>query len=540
MAQRLGSWLPPVSFLVVSMAVPAASAGPCDGTHPSNNTTIKPLTVATGLNSPVFVAAPPGEGARIFILEQNGRIWVQKAGDPPTTRTLFLDISSKTAGPPSCDECGLLSVAFDPNYASSGYFFVNYTENSGTGLSTTVSRFRVSANPDVADGASELRLLKFQQPQTNHNGGWLAFGPDGYLYVATGDGGGEGDQHGSCGNAQDLGSLLGKMLRIDPFSAPGNRPPDCGGTTNYRVPFDNPLVGSAAANCEEVWAWGLRNPWRVTFDTANSDLYIADVGQFCSEEINYVAGGLAASKNFGWREREGRHCFNNATPGNCGTSQPTSNCPKNCNDPGLTDPILEYGHSAGCSIIGGFSYRGCQMPNFAGNYFYGDYCDGFIKSFKMVNGVVTNQRDWTSILDPGGALNGTLTSFGVDGRGELYFTDRDGIVTRYSPPFTDLEVSGDGIANDKQFRLGSSGWSWENLTQSTWHPVARYGIYRASSPNGTYSCVFRTTGTSWPTGDSSKPPAGSAYYYLVVAVSPSNEVTRTSTVPHTLSPLPCP
>jgi hypothetical protein len=514
----------------------------CTGAHPSPNTALKSIQVATGIANATHVAAPPNDPHRIMIVSQNGRIFLHKAGDAANVNTVFLDISVKTAQPTiTCDECGMLGLVFDPNYATNGYFYVNYTESGGTGMTTTVSRFSVNAtNPDVAVSSSELRLLRFAQPETNHNGGWIGFGPDGLLYVATGDGGGAGDQHGTCGNGQATNTLHGKILRIDPYSNPANRPADCGGTLNYRVPVTNPLVGTAAANCEEIYAWGLRNPWRASFDLLNGDFYIADVGQFCYEEINYQTLGATSGKNFGWREREGRHCFNNAQATNCGNQTPTSNCPTNCNDPTLVDPVTEYGHGSGCSIVGGMVYRGCQMPAFRGKYFYGDYCDAWVKSLVVQNGIATTFQDWTTQVDPQGLLNNELTSFGNDARGEIYMTSRNGSVLRLSPPFTDLEVAGDGVAVADQFLLGRTAWTWQNLARDSWHPVAQYRVYRSNSVNGTYLCIFKTTGTAWTGGDPQVPAVGTALYYLVAAASATNEVTRSSVPPHALAPIPCP
>lgn len=540
--RRQARFVAPLALSVALIVPGSPGAAPCDGAHPTANTALKSLQVVSGISNPTHVAAAPNDPYRIFVVSQNGRIYLQRSIDDPAVHGVFLDISQKTAQPvPTCDECGMLGLVFDPDYALNGYFYVNYTETGATGMTTTVSRFSVDpGNPDVALPNSELRLIRFLQPETNHNGGWIDFGPDGYLYIGSGDGGGAGDQHGTCGNGQSTTTLLGKILRIDVRSNPSNRPADCGGTTNYRIPLDNPLVGSAAANCEELWAWGLRNPWRSAFDAVTGDLYIADVGQFCNEEINVVPAGTGAGRNFGWRQMEGRACYNHAQSGNCGNQTPTTGCPNPCNDPSLTLPTVQYGHGSGCSVIGGFPYRGCQMPNFHGKYFYGDYCDGFVKSFVYSGGAGTQHQDWSTQVDPTGELASSLTSFGIDARGELYVTDRDGLVFRVSPPFADLEVSGDGVSSSDQFRLTPSGWSWENLRQATWNPVAQYRVYRSSTANGTYQCIFRSSGTSWATGDASNPTIGTAFYYLVAAVSPSNEVTRSSSPPHLLLPLPCP
>jgi glucose/arabinose dehydrogenase len=540
---RLRHFTTPAVWLAATIlctAIPVTRAAVCDGVHVVGNTSLNSVVVVSGLASrPLFVTAPVNDIDRLFVVGQTGLIHIHKRGDDPAVNTVFLNISSKTNAS-SCSECGLLGLAFDPSYATNRRFYVYYTEQATGGMFTVVARYTVSTgNPDLADATSEMRLVRFLQPESNHNGGWIAFGADGYLYISTGDGGGSNDQHGTCGNGQPTTTLLGKILRVDPASLPANRNADCGGTTNYRVPADNPLAGSPVSNCEEIYAWGLRNPWRPSIDSLTGDWYIADVGQNCWEEVNWVAAANAKGRNYGWREMEGNHCFNPNQPSNCTTAPPSSGCPKTCNDPAFTRPVLEYSHSSGCSITGGFVYRGCQMSGFQGTYFYGDYCDGWVRSLKMAAGVATAQTDWTSTIDPLGSLESGLTSFGSDAQGELYITDRDGEVRRISPPFTDLEVSGDGVPNAQQFKLRPTSWTWEDLKRSTMNPVSQYRIYRSSTSNGTYTCIFKTTATSW-TGDTAKPAIGSAYYYLILAANAAGELTRSSKLPRALSPTICP
>lgn len=532
----------PLGFLLLAAEATPVGAAVCDGVHRVANTTLKSVVVVSGLTSrPLFVTAPAGDVNRLFIVGQNGLIEIHKRGDGPAVVSTFLNITTKVNAS-SCDECGLLGLAFDPQYATNRYFYVNYTEQVSGQVYSVVARYTANAaNPDLADPASELRLIRVVQPENNHNGGWLAFGADNYLYIATGDGGGANDQHDVCGYGQATTTLLGKILRIDPANLPGNRAADCGGTTNYRIPVNNPLVGSPISNCEEIFAWGLRNPWRPTIDPATGDWYIADVGQNCWEEVNYATGASAAGRNYGWREMEGAHCFNPLQSSNCSNATPSTGCPKTCNDPSFTPPVLEYSHAEGCSITGGFVYRGCQMSALQGRYFYGDYCDGFVRSFRIAGGLPTQQTDWSTQIDPNGDLIAGLTSFGTDGQGELYVTDRDGEVRRIMPPFTDLEVSGDGVGNAQQFLLGKPNWTWEDLAYSTMHPVAQYRIYRSTTLNGTYSCIFRTTGTSWAGGDTTRPAVGGLLHYLVVAVSPENQLSRPrGGAVTTLSPTPCP
>jgi hypothetical protein len=528
---------------VLLAACVSMARGDCAGVAPVSNTALKTVPVATGLTGrPLYVTAPPGDVGRIFVLEQSGLVRIKKRGDPPAAISTFLDIRDRVQASTSLNEMGLLGLAFDPDYASNGLFYVNYTEGPVPGpWFTVVARYSVSAgDPDVADPDSEERLLRFGQPQTNHNGGQVLFGPDGYLYVATGDGGGANDAHGICGNGQNLANLLGKILRLDVrSSAPAGLAPDCGGATaGYRVPSDNPFAGGAGGPCDEIWSYGLRNPWRSAFDPANGDLYVADVGQNCWEEVNYVAGSGPGGENYGWRQMEGSNCFNPALPLNCDPPAAACSGSPPCKDPGLTDPVLAYSHLGGaCSVTGGFVYRGCLMPGFAGTYFYGDFCDGFVKSFRIAGGSITEEMDWSDQVDPGGTLANRLSSFGLDAQGEIYITDRDGSVLRILPPFTDLEVSGDGAG--VPLLLDPAEWTWEDLEASTMHPVSHYRIYRGQ-PSGPFSCVFTTPVPRWIGGDPEVPAEGALFAYLVTAVSPAGEESRDGDPPHTLMAGACP
>jgi glucose/arabinose dehydrogenase len=325
--------------------------------------------VVSGLSSAVYVTAPPGD-SRLFIVEQVGRIRIFKNG--ALLPTPFLDVSGKlTTG----GERGLLSMAFDPQFATNGRFYIYYTGALGD---IYVDRHTVSANPDVAGTTATPVITVQHRAASNHNGGLLMFGPDGMLYIGTGDGGGGGDP---SDNAQNIDVLLGKLLRIDVTSLP------------YSNPASNPFVGRAGA--DEIWAFGLRNPWRYSFD--GQRLFIADVGQNAYEEVNVVDAGLAGV-NYGWRRREGMHCYN-----------PSSGC----ESAALTDPVLEYGRGDGCSITGGFVYRGSAIPDLRGHYLYSDYCSGWLRSF-VFDGTVSNKIDWET------ANVGNVTSFGVDGSGEIY------------------------------------------------------------------------------------------------------------------------
>lgn len=338
--------------------------------------------VASGLGNPVFLSAPAGD-TRLFIVEQAGRIRIVKAG--AQLPTPFLDLSGKiSAG----GERGLLSLAFDPQYASNGYFYVYFTDVNGD---IAIERFSVAAtNPDQAEPASALRILSIPHPvYSNHNGGLLAFGADAYLYIGTGDGGGGGDPDG---NAQNLGKLLGKLLRLDVRGATAAQP--------YVIPAGNPFIGQGGLR-PEIWAYGLRNPWRYTFDGGN--LYIADVGQAQREEINVVASNQAGL-NFGWNIMEGKRCYQNAS----------------CSATGLTPPIIDYDHTQGCSITGGYVYRGSAIPELQGRYFYSDYCAGWLKSISYENAQASEPVSWPV------ASVGPILSFGVDGQRELYLLSSEG------------------------------------------------------------------------------------------------------------------
>jgi glucose/arabinose dehydrogenase len=394
--------------LAMALAVGVARAAPT------------PLTterVATGLDQPLFVTFAPGDADRVFIVEQPGVIRILDISSVPPllVATPFLDIQARVRS--TGNEQGLLGLAFHPDFQNNGFFYVNYT---GTDSHTRVSRFEVPAGtPGDADETSEVIVMTITQTQANHNGGWLAFGPnDGLLYIASGDGGGSGDDDAGhtpgTGNGQDITeNLLGKILRID---VDGSNGP--GGA--YGIPPDNPFVG--ATGDDEIWAYGLRNPWRNAFDRITGDLYIADVGQSAWEEIDFQPGSSPGGENWGWRCREGAHDFNFG--GDCGSVT-------------LLDPIAEYAHGGSpfrCSITGGEVYRGCAVPDLHGTYFYADYCSDQIWSFQVQGGAVTNAQDRTAELDPPGPLSiDLITSFGLDAEGEIYVIDRGGEVFKLVP-----------------------------------------------------------------------------------------------------------
>lgn len=339
--------------------------------------------------------------SRLFIAEQPGRIWIYKPGIGRLA-TPFLDISGPVDD--SGNEMGLLGLAFHPNYATNGYFYVNYTVASPR--RTRVSRFQVSAgDPDVANVASELILLEFEQPYTNHNGGALHFGPDGYLYIASGDGGNSNDPEDY---SQNKASLLGKLLRIDVDAASGGLP-DCStyGGANYRIPADNPLADGPGGQCDEIWALGLRNPWRFAFDRATDDLWIGDVGQWAWEEVDFEAAGDSGGRNYGWDCYEGNATNPNDPAPSC-AGAPISN---------FTFPVHVYDHSSSkCSITGGYVYRGQSYQGLDGHYFFADYCTGTLWT---LSGSPTAPTLTTMALASGSTLSNPRT-FGEDVDGELY------------------------------------------------------------------------------------------------------------------------
>ncbi|HVY55076.1 MAG TPA: PQQ-dependent sugar dehydrogenase [Thermodesulfobacteriota bacterium] len=354
-------------------------------------TTVK---VASGFTEPLYLTAPAGDSSRLFIVEQStATIKIIKNG--VVLGTPFLNINPKVSD--SGGERGLLGLAFHPNYASNGYFYVNYIDNSGN---TVIARYKVSSNPDVADPASELIVMTVTQPFSNHNGGMLAFSPnDDDLYIGLGDG---GDAFDPGNRAQDGQVPLGKILRVD-----------VGNGDKFAAPSTNPFKNNPSY-LDTIWALGLRNPWRFSFDRLNGDLYIADVGQGSREEISYQPGTSQGGENYGWRCMEGKQCTG------------LSGC--TCNSPELTLPIYDYTHSGGnCSVTGGYVYRGEAIPDLDGTYFFADFCTGKIWSFMRSGSTVAQFKDRTAELKPitGQTIN-NITSFGEDDDGEIYIVDRDG------------------------------------------------------------------------------------------------------------------
>jgi glucose/arabinose dehydrogenase len=353
-------------------------------------------TLATGLAQPTAIAH--AADTRLFLTLQRGQIVVFENGR--VLSTPFLDIRSLVS---CCGERGLLGLAFHPRHSDNGFFFVDYTNGAGD---TVIARYHVPAgNPDAADPASGVTLLTIPQPFANHNGGQLAFGPDGDLYVGMGDGGSANDP--MC-NGQRDDTLLGKILRLD-VDANSSSPPF------YGIPPDNPFAAPGGPRAE-IWAKGLRNPWRFSFDRETGDLWIGDVGQDSRDEIDFQPAGTPGGRNYGWKVMEGTACGAGGTSG-CPSGVPA------CNAAGLTPPILEYSHSAGdCSVTGGFMYRGTSYPHLIGTYFYGDYCTGRIRGATLSSGT------WTARVFSARASG--VTTFGEDASGELYLATESGLFAR--------------------------------------------------------------------------------------------------------------
>ena len=396
-------------FVPIALVVAACGAGASDGSSvtapaaaatepaaPAAATTPVATAAARGVKlvkvgsfeQPVYAVGAPGDRDRLFVVEKTGRIRVRRDGSTST----FLDIHTKVTS--DGGEQGLLSMAFPPDYASSGKFYVYYTDRA---QNQVVAEYR-RKTADTADAGSERVLLRMSDPESNHNGGQLQFGPDRLLYIGTGDGGGGGDQHGARGNAQNLASLLGKILRIDPARTSGRA---------YSIPRGNPFRTRRGARAE-IYAYGLRNPWRFSFDRSTGDMVIGDVGQSAVEEIDFARRGTARGANYGWRVWEGRSRY---TPG--------ESAPK------ARFPVITHGHGADwCSITGGYIVRDPSLPQLRGHYVYGDYCGGRVWTAKLSSGRATGDKR----LNLGRV--GPISSFGQDTAGHVYVVSLEGPVYR--------------------------------------------------------------------------------------------------------------
>ncbi|HXQ38944.1 MAG TPA: PQQ-dependent sugar dehydrogenase, partial [Anaerolineales bacterium] len=417
--------------------------------------------VISGLSQPVFITHADDNSNRLFIIERAGKIRIVK--NNALLPTPFLDMQSIVNSVGS--EEGLLALAFHPQFESNGYFYTVHTNSSG---SIALSRFTASpSNTDQASFGSRTELLVIPHPTNrNHNGGTLAFGPDGYLYWSTGDGGGSGDP---SNNAQNLNSLLGKILRLDVNSA-----------SPYAVPPTNPFYNDPnPAVREEIWAYGLRNPWRFSFDNLTHDIYIGDVGQSNIEEIDFQAANSSGGENYGWRVMEGNQCYNPST---------------GCNQSGKVLPITQYNHTLGCSVTGGYVYRGSNYPSLYGHYFYGDYCSGRLFSI---------YKDTLSVWQPAVELKDTsfnISTFGEDEQRELYLADyATGTLynIRYEDPVT---LSGnvgvgevtlsytDGIAKTVT-TSGNGGYSFQVSHSWNGDVTPSHPCYTFNPPSQSYSNV---------------------------------------------------
>ncbi len=371
-------------------------------------TIIERSTVPPGLEQGLVAVQNAGDGSnRLFLLEQDGQVWVWNGSQVLTTP--FLDIESDVA---QGAYIGLFGLTFHPNFAINGHLFVNYTYSPGAGSDRMrVERFTVSVgDPNLADLATRSVIIEYENHNGQHNGGDLTFGPDGYLYIAMGDSGGQEDPYNT---GQDISDLQGSILRIDPDGAPPGAPNDlCGLVQNYAIPAANPFAGGSG-DCDEVWAYGLRNPWKISFDRITGDLFIADVGQWAYEEVNVEPASSPGGTNYGWDCREGSHDFS-------GAASPA------CPGPTMVDPALEYDHSGGkCSVTGGYRYRG-MITGLQGVYLYADYCSNHI-----FLGEETSPGSWSGSVWSNTAAS-SITSFGEDEAGEVYVVQYFGDVLRFA------------------------------------------------------------------------------------------------------------
>jgi glucose/arabinose dehydrogenase len=368
--------------LVLAIALAGTTATPVYAQAGQPELAIAVRLVASGFDRPVDFAVPADGSNRMFIVEQAGRIRVMRNGR--LAEQPFLDLHGEVS---CCGERGLLSMAFHPRFAETGWFFVSYTNTAGD---TRAVRYQVTPpSADVADPASGQTILAVDQPAANHNGGLVLFGPDGYLYIGLGDGGG-----GNSDNGQDLGTLLGKILRIDVDHPASDLP--------YSIPPDNPFVTTPGAR-SEIWALGLRNPWRFSFDRATGDLWIGDVGSALYEEINFQPSGSQGGENYGWDLMEGTHCRH----------------ANGCDRLGLVLPVSGFDRNEGCVVTGGYVYRGHAIPHLAGTYLFADYCSGDVWGLRA-----TNAGEWQRIGPVSTGLR--IVSFAEDANGELYLVDLEG------------------------------------------------------------------------------------------------------------------
>jgi len=479
----------------LSIVIASVAAALCATPGPAPAQSLKTVRIVSGLTRPLFVTHAPGDESRIFIVEQGSagtaRIKIYNTGSGTVNASPFLTVPNVATGG---DEQGLLGLAFHPDYPDTPYFYINFTRSSDG--STVIRRYAVSSNPDSADASTATPILVVSQPQANHNGGWIGFGPDGYLYIAMGDGGGANDQgsghDAAVGNGQSDGTRLGKILRLDVDSG-----------LPYAIPPSNPFVGQGSPK-EEFWAKGVRNPWRPSFDRLTGDLYIADVGQNLWEEVNFQPAASMGGENYGWRKFEGYAIFN---------------CPTPCDSSGLTRPVQVYSHGGApfrCSITGGYVYRGMDIPDLYGRYFYSDYCSDQTWTFCMVNGAAMELTERTADLLPGvGFTLDDITSYGEDARGELYITDRDGEVYAILP---DLPAGPDVTPPTASVQVPNGGEVYlsGSVIPIQWDAADAFGVV-------SLDILFsRNGGLSYPTTIVSGIPNGCVYPWNTTGVAPTN------------------
>jgi glucose/arabinose dehydrogenase len=458
---------------------------------------LKSVKLAGGFTKPVFVTQRPGDNDRLFIVEQHsGRIRIFKFSTATTNQVEFLRVTGLTTG----GEQGLLGLAFDPGYETNGFLYVNYTTTGlGTAGQTQVARFKANGEPvqaETADPASKTVLVNFAQPEANHNGGWIGFGKDGYLYISTGDGGSGNDPHGPIGNGQNRSTPLGKILRL--------RMPQ-GDELRAEAPLDNPYKGHATF-LESIWAFGLRNPWRCSFDRLTGDLWIGDVGQGAREEIDINPAGVGGL-NFGWRPREGFI----PTPGiNEQTVTPR------------TEPLHDYPRSLGISVTGGYRYRGSAVPELAGLYIFADY--GTSRFWTMhyedgtTNVVVTDVTSQLNPSTPSPRPIGNVSSFGEDNSGELYICDYAGGTTNAGEIYRILS------ADPPAMRLGGMTTS-EDGKELVFTFNARAGkTYEVES-------ISVLSGTDWTTMKTMDPPTTNTTMTVNVPMTEEAQYFRVKELP---------
>jgi len=522
MRARLSILAPAVVLIAASLTF--AQAPDCTGvspvlnSHPDLINELDTVRIASGLQFPVFVTSAPGDNERLFVLEKPGRIRVIK--NCGVVATPFLDINPLvTGGTSENNERGLLGLAFHPDYQNNGYLYVYYTATSPSGA-LTVARYERMTD-DLANPATATIIIQVSHPISNHNGGMIAFSPvDGHLYMGTGDGGSGCDPGAFPGNGQNKNSLLGKMLRLD---VDGAFPYDTNGN-----PFDGGTPGA-----DEVWYYGLRNPWRWTFDSLTGSQYIGDVGQNAREELDCGVGGVGGT-NYGWNAYEGVLCDT------CSEWAPA--CPIVLDD--YVPPFRDFSLAgAPCSVIGGYVYRGCRMPDLNGVYFYSDYCDDFVNTLRtdgMCSVTPSPDVNRENDLEPGGAVTiSKIASYGQDNQGELYIVDQgngsNGEVFKIIPEMTIMEVSGPG-ATQLLFNADQEP-TWEDLPGpgNGCFPTRFYKIYRADNVTvdgpDPFVCVHTqsTSSTVWAGGDLSTPLSGEAFYYLVTGQNASLDESTAGT-----------